>query len=76
MPHITHKRRIIELLRRNPTVCATTFHRLYMPTARNRIAELNKKEGWVIVTERWCDDPYHRHETRQVRYRLVSEGPS
>ncbi len=72
---MTHTERIIHLLRERDVICATTFHRLFMPTARNRIAELNKK-GWVIVTERWCDESYHHHETRQVRYRLISEGPS
>ena len=70
MRRVSQRERIIQLLTDNRTVCGTTFHRLYMPTARNRISELNRQPGWWIRTEP-CDDVHHHHKTPQVQYRLI-----
>jgi hypothetical protein len=54
----------------NTVVCATTFLEQRMPRAAVAVHRL-RRAGFVIVSEP-CDDNTHRHESRQIQYRLVA----
>ena len=69
---MTHTERVIQMLRTRRAVCATSFIDAHMPAARNRVGDL-RRLGWVIDSSAVCQDANHRHDTRQIEYRLISE---
>ena len=72
---MTHTERVKQMLRTRRAVCATTFLEAHMPAARNRVGDL-RRDGWVIDSKHRCQDADHRHDTRQIEYRLISEAGS
>ena len=72
---MTHTERVKLMLRTRRAVCATSFLEAQMPAARNRVGDL-RKLGWMIDSTRRCQDSNHRHATRQIEYRLISEAGS
>ena len=57
---------------RDKGVCATRFLGWHIPRVAARVAEL-RGQGFGIVTEP-CNDEAHGHRSRQIRYRLVTDG--
>jgi len=72
MAAMTHTERVKSMLRTRRAVCATSFLAVNMPAARNRVGDL-RKTGWVIDSKHMCQDANHKHLTRQIEYRLISE---
>lgn len=68
----TQKAYVLDRLEREGAVCGTDFLKAQIPRYAARIADL-KGDGKQIVTEP-CNRPLHRHETRQVQYRLLADG--
>ncbi len=68
----SHTERVKLMLRGRRAVCAQAFRDAHMSAARNRVGDLRKK-GWVIDSKHICQDANHRHDTRQIEYRLIAE---
>ncbi len=54
-------------------VCGSFFYGTYMPTARNRVAEIRAQFGADFIVSERCDKPEHHHRPRSgvYRYRYV-----
>ena len=64
---MSQKERILRRLLEAP-VCGTRLLELRIPRYAARIAEL-RADGHSIITRR-CENPNHRHSTKQVEYVL------
>lgn len=68
---MNQKAKVLRTLKLHDQVCASVFYQNYMPTARNRIAEL-RAEGYQIESRR-CENPAHHHGGGLVEYHLAGE---
>lgn len=62
------QKQIIEMLADRKYHCPTV--ELYLKDDRKRISELNKM-NYVIIGDKYCEDPYHRHMSKVKLRKLL-----